>query len=91
VVLILSEAFIDSSWCNFEAEYTLSLKLDMKESKTIIPLYTDVYSFMLSHLELLSLSMKVTKWYSLSLAREGGSVSCFRCLISVFSPSISWG
>jgi rRNA maturation endonuclease Nob1 len=44
VVLILSEAFIDSSWCNFEAEYTLSLKLDMKESKTIIPLYTDVYS-----------------------------------------------
>ena len=44
VVLILSEAFISSSWCSFEAEYTLSLKLDMKESKTIIPLYTDNYS-----------------------------------------------
>jgi hypothetical protein len=36
-------------------------------------------------------SMKVTKWYSLPLAREGGSVSCFQCLISVFSPSISSG
>lgn len=44
VILILSEAFINSSWCSFEAEYTLSLKLDMKESKTIIPLYTDKYS-----------------------------------------------
>jgi hypothetical protein len=44
VVLILSEAFINSSWCSFEAEYTLSLKLNMKESKTIIPLYTDNYS-----------------------------------------------
>jgi hypothetical protein len=37
------------------------------------------------------MSMKVTKWYSLPLAREGGSVSCFQCLISVFSPSISLG
>ena len=44
VILILSEAFIKSSWCSIEAQYTLSLKLDMKESKTIIPLYTDKYS-----------------------------------------------
>jgi hypothetical protein len=70
----LSEAFISSSWCSFEAEYTLSLKLDMKESKTIIPLYTDNYSL-------------INKPTFL----EGGSVSCFQCLISVFSPSISSG
>ena len=44
VILILSEAFIKSSWCSFEAQYTLSLKLDMKESKTIIPLCADKYS-----------------------------------------------
>ena len=44
VILILSEDFIKSSWCSIEAKYTLSLKLDMNESKTLIPLYTDKYS-----------------------------------------------
>lgn len=44
VVLVLSEDFIKSRWCTYEAECTLCLKLDMKESKTIIPLLTDKYS-----------------------------------------------
>ena len=68
VVLILSEAFINSSWCSFEAEYTLSLKLDMKESKTIIPLYRDNHSWnnkptFLEPFSAINCTEEPEKWY----------------------------
>jgi hypothetical protein len=64
----LGEAFINSSWCSFEAEYTLSLKLNMKESKTIIPLYTDNYSLInkptfLKPFSAIDCTLSPDKWY----------------------------